>query len=102
MVQRRRKQLQTRIRPSPGLPSHCEGLITRLLLSERDVHRLAPAVTAWLERGVPAEAVRRALTTGLPSAPIQHPAAFLASAQSDGPYGPLMPWHGSPRAVSRR
>lgn len=53
-------------------------LDSRLLLSERDVHRLAPAVTAWLERGVPAEAVRRALTTGLPTAPIQHPAAFLA------------------------
>ncbi|MEV7079898.1 helix-turn-helix domain-containing protein [Streptomyces sp. NPDC093516] len=53
-------------------------LDSRLLLSERDVHRLAPAVTAWLERGVPAEAVRRALTTGLPAAPIQHPAAFLA------------------------
>lgn len=51
---------------------------SRLLLSERDVHRLAPAVYAWLERGVPATAVQRTLTNGLPKDPIQNPAAFLA------------------------
>ncbi|WP_459740011.1 helix-turn-helix domain-containing protein [Streptomyces sp. E-15] len=49
----------------------------RLLLSERDVRRLAPAAGAWLERGVSPEAVRRALTANLPPNP-HHPAALLA------------------------
>ncbi|MFE9022188.1 helix-turn-helix domain-containing protein [Streptomyces sp. NPDC007808] len=51
---------------------------SRLLLSERDVHRLAPAVSDWLERGVPPTAVQRTLTNGLPQDPILNPAAFLA------------------------
>ncbi|HEX5567505.1 MAG TPA: hypothetical protein VFY14_11375, partial [Streptomyces sp.] len=50
----------------------------RLLLSERDVRRLAPAVTAWLERGAALDAVRHTLTTGLPSEPLRRPAALLA------------------------
>ncbi|MEW2448602.1 helix-turn-helix domain-containing protein [Streptomyces parvulus] len=50
---------------------------SRLLLTERDVRRLAPSVTVWLERGVPATAVERTLTAGLPQDPIRHPAAFL-------------------------
>ncbi|MFD8864691.1 MULTISPECIES: helix-turn-helix domain-containing protein [Streptomyces] len=49
----------------------------RLLLSERDVHRLAPAVAAWLERGATPDAVRRTLATGLPP-DLRHPAALLA------------------------
>ncbi|MFH9730486.1 hypothetical protein [Streptomyces sp. NPDC017260] len=36
-----------------------------------------PLVTVWLERGVPATAVERVLTSGLPQEPIRHPAAFL-------------------------
>ncbi|MFB7459994.1 helix-turn-helix domain-containing protein [Streptomyces sp. NPDC056188] len=51
---------------------------SRLLLTERDVHRLAPAVSEWLGRGVPPTAVTRTLTAGLPEDPIKHPAAFLA------------------------
>ncbi|MGW1404326.1 helix-turn-helix domain-containing protein [Streptomyces sp. NPDC002405] len=51
---------------------------SRLLLTERDVHRLVPAVSEWLERGVPPTAVTRTLTAGLPQGPIKHPAAFLA------------------------
>ncbi|MFF7748671.1 helix-turn-helix domain-containing protein [Streptomyces sp. NPDC007971] len=50
---------------------------SRLLLTERDVIRLAPAVSEWLERGVPPTAVLRTLTTGLPQDPIKHPAALL-------------------------
>ncbi|MGY1453473.1 helix-turn-helix domain-containing protein [Streptomyces sp. SS8] len=50
----------------------------RLLLSERDVTRLAPAVTAWLERGAAPDAVRRTLAAGLPAEPLRHPAALLA------------------------
>ncbi|MCX5560006.1 helix-turn-helix domain-containing protein [Streptomyces sp. NBC_00038] len=50
----------------------------RLLLPERDVHRLAPAVTTWLERGAAPEAVRRTLTASLPREPLHHPAALLS------------------------
>uniref|UniRef100_A0AAU2V7Y5 Helix-turn-helix domain-containing protein n=1 Tax=Streptomyces sp. NBC_00003 TaxID=2903608 RepID=A0AAU2V7Y5_9ACTN len=49
----------------------------RLTLSERDVHRLAPAAMAWLERGVSADAVRRTLTADLPD-DVRHPAGLLA------------------------
>ncbi|MEU5699628.1 hypothetical protein [Streptomyces aurantiacus] len=50
----------------------------RLLLPQRDVDRLAPAVTAWLDRGAAPEAVRRTLTAGLPEGPLHHPAGLLA------------------------
>jgi hypothetical protein len=50
----------------------------RLLLATRDVHRLAPAVTAWLDRGIAPEAVRRTLTTGLPAEQLRNPAALLS------------------------
>ncbi len=50
----------------------------RLTLSERDVRRLAPAVAAWLERGARPDAVRHALTGGLPPEPLHHPAGLLA------------------------
>ncbi|MFE0763556.1 hypothetical protein [Streptomyces smyrnaeus] len=50
----------------------------RLLLSERDVARLSPAVAVWLERGTGSEAVRRALTANLPSGPLRSPAALIA------------------------
>ncbi|MFD7501651.1 helix-turn-helix domain-containing protein [Streptomyces sp. NPDC059850] len=49
----------------------------RLLLSQREVHRLAPAVAAWLVRGAAPAAVRRTLTANLPP-DLRHPAAFLA------------------------
>lgn len=54
----------------------------RLLLSVRDIHRLTPPVAAWLERGATPEAVRRALTTGLPDT-VRHPAALLAHRLTD-------------------
>ncbi|MFE4174513.1 helix-turn-helix domain-containing protein [Streptomyces sp. NPDC056909] len=57
-----------------GLRRDAPGLV----LSERDVRRLAPAVSAWLERGVEPDAVRRTLTAALPQDPINHPGAFLA------------------------
>ncbi|MFC9272460.1 helix-turn-helix domain-containing protein [Streptomyces zhihengii] len=49
----------------------------RLILGETDVRRLAPAVAAWLERGITPEAVRHTLTGGLPH-PLRRPAALLA------------------------
>ncbi|MFF4899988.1 helix-turn-helix domain-containing protein [Streptomyces sp. NPDC001068] len=48
----------------------------RLTLSPRDVIRLAPAVTAWFDRGVPAAVVHRALTADLP-ADMRRPAGVL-------------------------
>ncbi len=49
----------------------------RLLLPERDVRRLAPAVAVWLERGAAPEAVRRTLTANLPP-DLRHPTVLLA------------------------
>ncbi|MFD5881220.1 helix-turn-helix domain-containing protein [Streptomyces yangpuensis] len=50
----------------------------RLLLSERDTVRLAPAAAEWLERGVTPGAVTAALTHSLPTQAIHSPAALLA------------------------
>ncbi|WP_151483187.1 helix-turn-helix domain-containing protein [Streptomyces albicerus] len=50
----------------------------RLHLSEHDVRRLAPAVAAWLERGVAPDDVRRTLSAGLPREGVRRPAGFLA------------------------
>ncbi|MET7786486.1 helix-turn-helix domain-containing protein [Streptomyces sp900116325] len=49
----------------------------RLLLTENDIHRLAPAVAAWLERDAHRDAVRHTLTTNLPE-PLRQPAGLLA------------------------
>ncbi|WLW54278.1 helix-turn-helix domain-containing protein [Streptomyces sp. YU58] len=72
---------------APDLPAHrvartvLAGLRThdpRLHLAERDVRRLAPAVVAWLERGVAPDDVQRTLASGLPPEGVRHPAGFLA------------------------
>ncbi|MFG2341761.1 helix-turn-helix domain-containing protein [Streptomyces yangpuensis] len=49
----------------------------RLLLAERDVRRLAPQVSTWLERGIHPDDIRWALTTGLPEE-MRRPASVLA------------------------
>ncbi|WP_405691906.1 helix-turn-helix domain-containing protein [Streptomyces sp. NBC_00057] len=49
----------------------------RLLLTEDDVRRLAPAVATWLERDARPDAVRRTLVADLPE-PLTHPAGLLA------------------------
>ncbi|WP_340558893.1 helix-turn-helix domain-containing protein [Streptomyces sp. GSL17-111] len=48
----------------------------RLLLPERDIRRLTPAVAAWLERGTPLATIRTTLTTGLPD-PLRNPSGLL-------------------------
>ncbi|MFH8476917.1 helix-turn-helix domain-containing protein [Streptomyces sp. NPDC018000] len=48
----------------------------QLVLSERDVDHLGPAVAAWLEREAAPETVRRTLTADLPEH-LTHPAGFL-------------------------
>ncbi|MCF3148012.1 helix-turn-helix domain-containing protein [Streptomyces platensis] len=62
--------------PAAALLANLRQDDPRLLLPVRDLHRLTPAVAAWLERGASPEAVRNALTTGLP-ATLRHPAALL-------------------------
>ncbi|WP_404960429.1 helix-turn-helix domain-containing protein [Streptomyces sp. 147326] len=49
----------------------------RLVLSEHDTVRLAPAAAVWLERGLPPSAVTAAMTRSLPMAAIHSPAALL-------------------------
>ncbi|MFJ9788389.1 helix-turn-helix domain-containing protein [Streptomyces globosus] len=49
----------------------------RLVLSKRDVERLAPAVSEWLDQGLPPAAVSASLTNGLPLAPIHSPYGLL-------------------------
>ncbi|MFJ2442296.1 helix-turn-helix domain-containing protein [Streptomyces sp. NPDC087658] len=50
----------------------------RLLLGELDIRRLAPAVAAWLERGIEPLAVQRTLTALLPQEDIARPAGLIA------------------------
>ncbi|MFF3321650.1 helix-turn-helix domain-containing protein [Streptomyces sp. NPDC002889] len=67
----------------PVGPSAASALLTdlrrhdpRLLLSERDVRGLAPLVGAWLECGIAADDVRRAITASLPP-DLRNPAGLL-------------------------
>ncbi|MEU6893322.1 helix-turn-helix domain-containing protein [Streptomyces sp. NPDC046557] len=53
------------------------ALDPRLLLSERDILRLAPGASTWLERGISLDAIARKLVAGLPDH-IRHPASVLA------------------------
>ncbi|MEV8405236.1 helix-turn-helix domain-containing protein [Streptomyces niveus] len=75
--------------PAPSVPS-AERLRTAtqllaglrrtaplLLLSERQIRRLASAVEAWLERGATPDAVCHTLTSDLPAG-LRHPAGLLA------------------------
>ncbi|WP_371678094.1 hypothetical protein [Streptomyces sp. NBC_01276] len=72
----------------------------RLLLAERDVLRLAPEVTAWLDRGADPEAVRRALTGDLP-ADLRSPAAVIGYRLRAG-IPPRMPAAPAPAPQARR
>ncbi|MEE1771955.1 helix-turn-helix domain-containing protein [Streptomyces sp. JV185] len=48
----------------------------RLVLSENDIHALAPGVATWLERDAHPDTIRHTLTTDLP-VPLKHPAKLL-------------------------
>ncbi|MFE0378942.1 hypothetical protein ACFW1M_25930 [Streptomyces inhibens] len=50
----------------------------RLLLSEREITALAPAVTEWLDRGAAPQEITDALTSGLPERINRRPARLLA------------------------
>ncbi|MFI0784128.1 hypothetical protein ACH4Q6_00860 [Streptomyces lydicus] len=69
----------------PERAAEAVGLLTRLphrdrrlLLSEREITALAPAVTAWLDRGAPPQEITAALTDGLPARFNRRPASLLA------------------------
>ncbi len=65
--------------PAADLLARLRLADARLLLSERDVQRLAPAVETWLARAATPDQIARTLTAGLPSEsiPIRHPASLL-------------------------
>ncbi|WP_431947007.1 hypothetical protein [Actinacidiphila sp. bgisy167] len=50
----------------------------RLLLSERDVTRLAPAVEDWLRRGIAPDRIAEALSADLPVPILRRPAGLIA------------------------
>ncbi|MFL5999230.1 MAG: hypothetical protein ACJ736_33900 [Streptomyces sp.] len=56
--------------------------VPSLSLSAADCAVLAPLVTEWFTRGATEEAVRHALTSGLPT-PVHHPAALLRRRLTD-------------------
>ncbi|WEH18530.1 hypothetical protein [Streptomyces sp. VNUA24] len=65
--------------PAVALLARLRLADTRLLLSERDVQRLVPAVEAWLARAATPDQITRTLTAGLPSEAVRihHPASLL-------------------------
>ncbi|MFE5767608.1 helix-turn-helix domain-containing protein [Streptomyces sp. NPDC056485] len=71
----------------------------RLLLAERDVQRLAPDVTAWLDRGADPEAIVLALTTNLPES-MRSPASVLAYRLREL-LPPHLPQAPAPRPIKR-
>lgn len=83
-------------RPAAGLLAGLRALDARLLLPARDVHRLAPAVDAWLARAATPAQITRTLTADLPPGPIHHPARFLEHRLTTRLPPPLPP--GPPRA----
>ncbi|MCJ0867992.1 helix-turn-helix domain-containing protein [Streptomyces sp. AP-93] len=70
--------LPERHRESADLLARLRLRDPRLTLSERDVARLAPALTGWLELGLNRAAVSATLAGGLPDGPIQSAAGLLA------------------------
>ncbi|MDT0448808.1 hypothetical protein [Streptomyces hesseae] len=64
--------------PASGLLAGLRRRDPRLLLSEKDVRRLAPAVRAWLDRDVGPAQIARTLTADLPVGGITWPARLLA------------------------
>ncbi|WUG11785.1 helix-turn-helix domain-containing protein [Streptomyces sp. NBC_00466] len=65
--------------PAADLLARLRVVDPRLLLSARDIHRLAPAVEDWFARDAAPAQVTRTLTANLPREPepIRHPARFL-------------------------
>ncbi|MFF3840003.1 hypothetical protein [Streptomyces sp. NPDC001930] len=65
--------------PAADILARLRTVDSRLLLSWRDVLRLAPGVEEWLARAASPAQVLRTLTAGLPPAhvPIHHPGRFV-------------------------
>ncbi|MFK0217470.1 helix-turn-helix domain-containing protein [Streptomyces vinaceus] len=95
---------QSRAAVAPALRQEAASLLAglrsrepRLLLSERDVERLAPGAVVWLERGAAPEAVRRALTADVPS-DLRNPAGLIAYRLRASVPAPLPPIDRAPAA----
>ncbi|MEU6284604.1 helix-turn-helix domain-containing protein, partial [Streptomyces sp. NPDC047028] len=75
-----------------GLLAGLRRTDSRLSLSHRQVNALAPAVVAWLDRGVARAEIYRTLVTGLP-AEMKYPAGVLAYRLREllPPYLPALP-----------
>ncbi|BAU84075.1 hypothetical protein SLA_3161 [Streptomyces laurentii] len=69
--------LPSRHRPAADLLARLRLHDPRLLLSARDIERLAPGLTAWLDNGAHPDAALRTLSACLPE-PLHSPAALLA------------------------
>nr|WP_324603788.1 helix-turn-helix domain-containing protein [Streptomyces sp. NRRL S-244] len=91
--------------PQPAHPGAADLLANlrrhdpRLLLAERDVRRLAPGVSAWLDRGADPEAIGLALTANLPE-PMRSPASVLAY-RLEALLPPHLPQAPQPRPIRR-
>ncbi|MFJ5780248.1 helix-turn-helix domain-containing protein [Streptomyces sp. NPDC093094] len=84
-VAKARQARQAPVRPAPLDARHDRAVALlaglrrtddRLVLTQRDLLRLAPAVTAWFDRGASALVVHRALTDDLPQ-DMRYPAGVL-------------------------
>jgi predicted transcriptional regulator len=69
--------LPSRHRPAADLLARLRLHDPRLLLSARDIERLAPGLTAWLDNGAHPDAALRTLSACLPE-PLHNPAALVA------------------------
>lgn len=93
---------EARLQEAVGILAGLRHGDARLTLSVRDVHRLAPSVIGWLERGATPAVVHRTLTAELPVV-MKYPAGVIAyrlrelvppplpalptpSPRADGPY----------------
>jgi hypothetical protein len=73
--------------PATGLPPAPEAVAVlaalrlrdpRLLLSERDIARLAPAVDDWLQRGIGPDQIMETVSANLPGPILRRPAGLIA------------------------
>ncbi len=88
--------------PAPDILARLRLADPRLLLSARDVRRLAPSVDTWLARTATPDQITRILTANLPPepVPIHHPARFLEHRLTTH-LPPPLPAHSLSRATTR-
>ncbi|MFJ9835562.1 hypothetical protein ACIRU2_29915 [Streptomyces sp. NPDC101169] len=98
----RHRLLDGSLRPIRG-PSPCSlrRVDPRLVLSEREAARLAPAVAEWLAAGLDSAQITALLTAGLPSSLRARPAHILAFRLRETPLpAPPEPSHPAARPAT--